>query len=322
MQTSQQTPLRKSKKLKPWQVAPYVFISPFFILFILFGLFPLLFSLYLSFFSLDTGAPIETMKYIGWDNFRYNFQEPLFWKAMWNTFYLAVASGLPQHVVAIPLAYFIHTNIKKFRNVALAIYFFPFITSTVVVGLIFSTMFSEQSGLINGIIGLIHDHIPLLGSLMPDNNIQWLGGSGDLTKPVIAFEIFWRYLGWNTVMYMAGLQTIPADLYEAAEMDGATKFQQFWYITIPLLRPMMFFAITLSVIGGLQLLEDPLIMVGKDGGQLNTGTTLAMYMLTVFRDWGYSGQAAAASWMTFAVILVLVVVNNFVFKLTGSKEGM
>ncbi|NBT92188.1 MAG: sugar ABC transporter permease, partial [Betaproteobacteria bacterium] len=233
--------------------APYVLLSPFVLLFVVFGLFPLAFSFYLAFQSWEPTAGVSAMKFVGLDNFAFALTDEWFWKSLKNTAWLAVVSGVPQHVVAIPLAYFIHTSFKRSRNSVIGAYFLPYITSTVAIAMMFSTLFSTDYGLINLSLQALHG-VPGLASLTPAEPTDWLGRAENI-KPAIALVVFWRYVGFNTVLYLAALQTIPGDIYEAATMDGAGRWQQFWYITLPSLQPMIYFGVTLSMIGGLQLFE-------------------------------------------------------------------
>jgi multiple sugar transport system permease protein len=129
--------------------------------------------------------------------------------------------------------------------------------------------------------------------------------------------VFWRYVGFNTVLYLAALQTIPKDLYEAATMDGATRWQQFRYITLPLLKPMMFFGVTLSVIGGLQLFEEPFVIAGIRGGTDQAAMTTAMYMYRTAFEFNEWGTASAISWMLFICIAVLTWITNKAFARGG-----
>jgi multiple sugar transport system permease protein len=304
-------PAAPRRKLKPWHWAPYVFISPFFILFAVFGLFPLLFSLVTAFTSYDPYAGLASMKLVGIDNFDFALGDEWFWKSLWNTLWLGLVSGAPQHVVAIPLAYFIHTSFKRWRNAVLGAYFLPYITSTVAIALIFTTLFSTDFGVLNVALGELNK-VPGLGWLLPDTAINWLGKAENI-KPAVALVVFWRYVGFNTVLYLAALQTIPKDLYEAATMDGATRWQQFRYITLPLLKPMMFFGVTLSVIGGLQLFEEPFVLAGSRGGTDQAAMTTAMYMYRTAFEFNEWGTASAIAWLLFICIAVLTWLTNKAF---------
>jgi multiple sugar transport system permease protein len=296
----------KVMRLSP-KSAPYVFISPFLILFGIFGVFPLLFSLYLAFQSWEPTSGIGAMEFVGLENFIFAVQDPWFWKSLKNTLWLGIASGLPQHLVAIPLAVFIHNNIRWMRDAVIGAYFLPYITSTVAISIMFCSLFSTDYGLVNA----------GLQSLFGMGNIDWLGRPETL-KPAIAFIVFWRYVGFNVVLYLAALQTIPKDLYEAAKMDGAGRFQQFFFITLPNLRPMIYFGVTLSVIGSLQLFEEPFILTGGRGGADLAGMTSAVYLYRMAFDFNDFGGASAMSWILFVFVVSITWLTNRAFKPQGS----
>jgi multiple sugar transport system permease protein len=301
-------------RLSP-QAVPYVLLSPFVLLFLVFGVFPLGFSFFLAFQSWEPTAGLASMKFVGLDNFAFAITDEWFWKSLKNTAWLALAAGVPQHVVAIPLAYFIHTSFKRTRNSVIGAYFLPYITSTVAIAMMFSTLFSTDYGLIN--VGLhALGEVPGLGWLAPQAPTDWLG-QADNVKPAIALVVFWRYVGFNTVLYLAALQTIPGDIYEAATMDGAGRWQQFWFITLPNLQPMIYFGVTLSVIGGLQLFEEPFILTGGRGGTDQAGMTTAMYMYRTAFEFNDFGGASALSWLLFVFVALLTWLTNRAFKPRG-----
>jgi multiple sugar transport system permease protein len=204
----------------------------------------------------------------------------------------------------------------RWRNAAMGAYFLPYITSTVAIAIMFSTLFSTDYGMVNAALAEMAKW-PWLGAVMPEKNIDWLG-SPEAIKPVVSAVVFWRYLGFNVILYVAAMQSIPRDLYEAARMDGAKNWQQFLYITLPQLKPMMFFGVTLTVIGGLQLFEEPFILTGGKGGPEYAGMTTAMYMYRTAFDFNDFGLASAISWMLFIIILLMTLVTNKAFK---NKEG-
>jgi multiple sugar transport system permease protein len=291
--------------------APYVFLSPFIALFLVFTLFPLLFSLYLAFQTWEPTNGLSTMQFVGLENFKFAIEDEWFWKSLKNTLWLALASGLPQHLVAIPLAVFIHTSFKRTRDAVVGAYFLPYITSTVAIAIVFSSLFSTDFGLINlGLSALAK--LPLLSSILPNESIDWLGQPDNL-KPAIATIVFWRYVGFNVVLYLAALQTIPAELYEAATIDGANRFQQFFRITLPSLRPMIYFGVTLSVIGGLQLFEEPFVLTGGRGGSDQAGMTTAIYLYRMAFDFNDFGAASAMSWLLFLFVALLTWLTNRTF---------
>ena len=295
--------------------APYVFLSPFFVLFLVFGVFPLAFSLYLAFQSWEPTSGLDSMQFVGLDNYAFALRDEWFWKSLKNTAWLALASGVPQHLVAIPLACFIHSSFKGLRNGVVGAYFMPYITSTVAIAILFSSLFSTDFGLINvGLQALAK--LPVLGWLLPSGAVDWLNDP-DHIKPAIAMIVFWRYLGFNVVLYLAALQTIPKDIYEAATMDGAGRVQQFFFITLPGLKPMIFFGVTLSVIGGLQLFEEPFILTGGRGGSDQSGMTTAIYLYRMAFDFNDFGAASAMSWLLFIVVALLTWATNRAFRPRG-----
>lgn len=296
------------------KAAPYLFIAPFFLLFLVFGAFPLLFSIWLSLHQWDPAAGLSAMRWVGLDNYSYAATDPWFHKSLYNTLWFALVSGIPQHLVALPLAYFIHTKLKRSRNLVVGAYFVPYITSSVAIALIFSTLFSKDYGVINAFFAELV-RVPLLGTLVPydvKQPIDWLGDAVT-TKPAVAFVVFWRFLGWNLVLYLSALQVIDKDLYEAATLDGARPWQQFRFITLPLLRPMMFFAVTLSIIGNLQLFEEPFILVDSEKGVSQSVMTTAIFMYRMAFSDGDFGTASAVSWLLFFVIALLTWLNSRLF---------
>ena len=282
--------------------APYVLVSPFLILFAVFGLFPLLFSLWLAFQSWEPTAGMDAMRFVGLDNFVFALTDGWFWKSLRNTLWLALAAGLPQHLVALPLAVFLNSKLGRWRGLLSGAYFLPFITSTVAVAMLFSSMFSTDYGLIN----------VALGSVFGIDPINWLWSPSTI-KPAVAILVFWRYLGFNLVLYLAALQTVPKDLYEAARLDGAGAWSQFRAITLPAVKPMMLFAVTLTVIGGMQLFEEPFILTNGRGGSDQAAMTVAMYLYRLAFDFNDFGGASALAWLMFGVIALLTWATNKAF---------
>lgn len=326
------------RRLQPWQYMPYVFVAPFFILFFTFGLFPLLFSAYASLFRWELTSGFGGMRWEGVGNYLYvlqldglpwaqffsaEFWAELyardFWRALYNTFWLGLVSGVPQHLIALPLAYFLDTQFRRSRDTVLAMYFLPYITNTVAITLVFSSLFSRDFGVINQALTGLHQvslfGVQPLAWLFPEHNIDW--GRPEYTKPVVAFIVWWRYVGWNTVLYLSALQTIPKDLYEAATIDGAGTWARFRYITLPLLRPMMLFAVTLTIIGNLQLFEEPFILTGGTGGVGQVAETVAMQMFKIGLTDGDFGTASSVAWLMFMVIAALTWVSN---RTLGRKD--
>lgn len=296
-------------------LAPYLFIAPFFLLFAVFGLFPLLFSIYLSLHQWNPAEGLHTMQWVGVENYLFALSDPWFHDSLYNTLWFALVAGVPQHLVALPLAFFIHQRVRRGRNLLVGAYFVPYITSSVAIALIFSTLYSRDYGLINAALAEA-TRIPFLGSplaaLQAAGLPDWLGDA-EFTKPAVAFVIFWRFLGWNLVLYLSALQVIDKDLYEAATLDGAGSWQQFRHITLPLLKPMMFFAVTLTIIGSLQLFEEPFILVDMEKGVSQSVMTSAIFMYRLAFSDGDFGTASALSWILFFIIAALTWLNARLF---------
>jgi multiple sugar transport system permease protein len=192
------------------------------------------------------------------------------------------------------------------RNLVLGLYFLPFITSTVALSLVFTSMFSKDFGIVNTALGHVLGLAP----------IDW--NQPEYTKIMISLVVFWRYVGWNTVLYLSALQTVPRDLLEAAALDGARPWQQFVHVVLPLLKPMAYFAVTLTLIGNLQLFEEPFILTGGTGGIDQGGRTAAMHMYRVAFTEGDFGTASAIAWLLFAVMALATWGNN---RLLGERKG-
>ncbi len=295
---------------------PWLFISPFLILFLTFTAFPLAFSIYLSFQAWNPLAGLEAMSFVGFENYLIVLEDPWLWKAVYNTIWLALAASIPQHVIAIPAAYLLVTAVHgALRHGYTATMFIPYITSTVAVSLIFYTIYAAQAGILNqGLIALAD--LPVLGALfawvpevMP---LRWLEDSS-LIKPAIAFVVAWKYTGFNIVIYAAGFLTVPKSMYDAAEVDGCSAFEKFWHVALPMIRPFAFFAVTLSIIGSLQLFEEPFVLtMGDSGGVGQSGLTISYYLYLVGWEWLEMGQAAAVTWLLFLFIAAVTALHFYV----------
>jgi multiple sugar transport system permease protein len=298
--------------------APYLFVAPFFALFLMFGVFPTLYGLAVSFTKLRI-TDLGTMPWNGFENYTFTLtQDPWFWKSVGNTLILGVL-GLLIQPIALVLAFTIHFSLKRIRGLVIALYFLPYITSTVAIAIVFSMVFSKNVGILNAALSALNQ-VPLLNFLIPDQNVDWLGNAATV-KPAIALVVLWKYLGWNVLLYIGRLQAIPQELYEAAKVDGANTVQQFWNVTVPQLRAIIFFNVTLTIIGQMQLFDEPYTLVGKDGAVGQAGLTVAMYLFNTMTDFKEAGTAAAMGWILFAFILVLNLVNNRLFGAEARAKG-
>ncbi len=320
MQAPAREPLFSLQNLKA--LTPYGFLLPFLAIFSVFGIFPLLFSVFLSFHEWNPVEGVGAMEFVGLENYALALTDPWLWRSLKNTFWLAITSGVAQHLVAIPVAYILVSMSDRLRHWLTSAYFLPFITSTVAASLIFFNMYSPSSGIINQTLMALADS-SLLGwtfSWVNDYQpIRWLDDA-DLIKPSIAIMVFWKYTGFNIVLYTTGLMTIPKDILEAARMDGANAFRRFWNISLPMIRPFVFFAITMTIIGNLQLFEEPFVLTRGTGGTGQSGLTISMYLYKVGWEWLEMGTASAISWLLFALIAICTTVQFFFFGKKGLGE--
>jgi multiple sugar transport system permease protein len=259
------------------------------------------------------------MEYVGTENYYIALTDPWLWRSLKNTFWLAITSGVAQHLVAIPVAYVLVSLSDRMRHWLTSAYFLPFITSTVAASLIFFNMYSPNSGIINQTLIALADSTYLGWAFSWVNDyqpIRWLD-SAAMLKPSIAFMVFWKYTGFNIVLYTTGLMTIPKEILEAARMDGANALHRFWYISIPLIRPFIFFAITMTIIGNLQLFEEPFVLTRGTGGTGQAGLTISMYLYKVGWEWLEMGTASAISWLLFTLIAFFTALQFIFFGKKG-----
>lgn len=273
----------------------YLYISPFYLLFLIFGLFPIVFSFVLSFNEWDG---IGNMRYIGLDNYKMLLQDGDFWRSILNTFIIWFESTIPMLFCALIIAFLLNSKDLEGRELYKTLYFLPNVTSIVAVALIFGQIFGNY-GIINYILTKIG-----IGSIPWKNEPGWV-------QLAISIMVFWRWTGYNAIIYLAGLQRIPTDLYEAAIVDGATKSQIFFKIVIPLLNPIIIFTVITSTIGGLQLFTEPQVFVGNEGGPAGGGMTIVLYLYREAFVRNRFGYASAIAW-ALAIIIVTFSAFNWV----------
>jgi cellobiose transport system permease protein len=235
-------------------------------------------------------------------NYQHIVSDPVFWKAVYNTLYIGIVAHIPMLFLALLLAFIVNSGMIRFKELFRTIYFLPVITSSVAVSIVFLSIFGVRAGLINYVLSLIG---------LPQ--IEWWGGHGQWVKPAIIFLFIWKWLGWNMVIYLAGLQAIPKELYEAAEMDGASVTNIFFRITLPLLKPVILFTLILSTIGALTIFDEPYNLVGTNGGTDNAGLTLMLYLYREAFEYVHFGYASAIAYFVSLFIVVISIVNMKLF---------
>ncbi len=298
------------REIKANRVA-YVYIAPFFILFAIFGLFPILSGLYISFFRWDG---VGAMKWKGLDNYVRLFTDPTFILSIKNTLYIGVIAHIPILFGGLVLAYILNGKFVKFQNLFKTVYFLPMVTSAVAVTIVFQVLFGYNFGLINYCLALI--------GLPP---INWLGGAGEYVKAAIIIMFSWKWIGWNMVIYLAGMQGISHDIYEASTIDGASSAQTFFRITLPLLKPIILFTLIQSTIGTVNLFTEPFVLTNSlTGGTNNMGLTMMMYLLNKAPNGNniYGLASAVAYVITVMVIIISLVLQRMMGEKDAAKGGL
>ncbi|MEV6965121.1 sugar ABC transporter permease [Hamadaea sp. NPDC051192] len=281
------------------RVIPLLFVAPFFLLFAVFGAYPLLATLWMSLH--DWHLINGDAGFVGLANYRDLFTDPDFWNALTNTLSLFVLSTVPQLLFALGLAALLNGRLRG-RTFWRAGVLVPNVVSVVAVALVFAQVFGRDFGIVNWLLGLV--------GVDP---IDWPAEVWS-SHLAIAFIVTWRWTGYNALIYLAAMQAIPAHLYEAAKLDGASGWRAFWTVTVPMIRPTILFTTVVSTIGGLQLFAEPLLFEAK-GASTGTGgsdrqyQTITMYLyergFTLF-DAGY---AATVAWVLFVLVAVIALIN-------------
>lgn len=289
--------------LKDNRVA-YVYIAPFYILFVIFGLFPIIAGFVLSFFRWDG---LGSMQFLGLGNYRNLFHDILFWKALSNTLFIGIIAHIPILLGGLILAYILNSKLVKGQNIFKTIYFMPMVTSSVAITIIFQNLFGNNYGFINYLL-----------SLLGKDPINWLGGDGSHIKVAVIVMFAWKWIGWNMVIYLAGMQGISNDIYEAAQIDGASHTRVIFNIVIPLLKPIILFTLIQSTIGMFNLFTEPFVLTGSNwgGGTNNGGLTLMMYLLNKAPQGGnaYGYASSIAYVITFMIVCISIILNKLMTK--------
>ncbi|GAA5105351.1 sugar ABC transporter permease [Alloalcanivorax gelatiniphagus] len=294
------------QKLSQWdfRFSPYLYFLPFFLVFLLVGVYPMAYSGYLSFFSWPRyGA--DHGPGVGFANYAHVLTDPVFHKAFWNTLGIFLLSSVPQVVVATIIAGMLDTPLRGRTWWRMSV-LLPFVVAPAATALIFGSLFADKSGLVNEIIRAVG--LPGV-SWHSDRFASWTA---------IATMVNYRWTGYNTLIILAAMQAVPRQLYEAAAIDGAGRVKQFLHVTLPSIRPTMFFVIVTATIGGLQIFTEPRLFdtnLQFQGGANYQYQTLTMYVFNTSN----SGtdpypRAAAATWLIVLLIIGIALVQFLVTR--------
>ncbi|PJE95330.1 ABC transporter permease [Streptomyces carminius] len=292
------------------RAAPYAFVAPFFVVFGAFSLYPLVYTAWISLHDVEL-ATMDVMDWEGFGNYTELWQDERFWNALANTFTIGVLSTVPQLLMALGLAHLLNYKLKGsafFRVAALT----PYATSIAAAALVFTMLFERDFGMINWFL-----------SLFGVDNVDWENSKWP-AQFAISTIVIWRWTGYNALLYLAAMQAIPQDRYEAAAIDGASRWQQFTKVTIPGIRSTIVFTIVLSTIGATQLFGEPLIFGqgpnGVSGGADNQYQTLGLLLYEEGWKNYEMGRAATVAWAMF-LLLILVFVLQRVVKRVKSRTS-
>lgn len=292
------------------KASPYLYIAPFFILFALVGLFPLGYTFFVSLF--DWHLLKGQGEFVGLRNFQEVLQDRFFWNSLFNTMSIFLLSTIPQLIVATTIAAVLDQNLraKTFWRMSILL---PYIVTPVAVALIFANLFGEQYGLINNIL-----------ESFGIDRVQW----ANETLPshiAIATMVNWRWTGYNALILLAAMQSVPRDIYESAAIDGAGVFRRFFSITLPSIRPTMIFVVITATIGGLQIFTEPRLFDPRTyGGTAAQFQTTVLYLYEMAFQRQNFGKASTIAWLLFLIIILFGLINYLISQriaTTGDRRG-
>lgn len=283
---------------KYWHL--YAAISPFYLIFLGFGLFPVGFSLYLSFHRWDGLGPME---WAGLSQYQYLLSDSDFWNSIGNTLIIWALATFPMILLAMVTAVMLNSAVR-FKGLYRVAYFLPNVTSVVAIAIVFGSIFSTNAGMVNAVLHAVGI-----------DQVAWLNTPWGI-KVTIAALMTWQWTGYNAIIFLAGLQTIPGELYEASRVDGAGPVQTFFRITLPLLRPTLLFVLVVSTVTGLQSFSEPQVLLQTSsndstfaGGPGHSGQTMVLYFFQQTFDNNDFGYGAAVAWGIFLVVVLFSIIN-------------
>jgi len=269
----------------------WAFLAPALLLIAVFFFLPVLAALLLSFTDFDIYAlgDLDRLRFVGFSNYLHLLQSPLFWTALGNTCYFVVVGGPLSVAVSLGAALMVNSRLTRFPGLFRTAFFLPVVTTLVAVAVVWRYLYHPRYGLLNYAL-----------SLLGIDPIDWLGDP-DWAMPAIVLLAVWKNFGFNMIIFIAGLQTIPTQLYEAARIDGAGVWREFRYITLPLLGPTFLFVALMTMIGYFQVFAEPYVMT--QGGPANRTLTVVLLMYEEGFRWWNMGYASAMAFVLFALIL-------------------
>lgn len=270
-------------------ISPWAFLSPFLVISSVFLVYPFLWATVLAFHQ--TSGALHSV-FVGWGNFQFVLTDPEFYRALRNTTIFAVASVCLQLPISLGLAMLLNSRRDRWKNIFRLILFSPHLVGPIFVGILFAVLFTARYGLINRFIQTTFGR---------GLEMQWLQDP-TLVMPALILTSMWMYVGFNMIYFLAGLQNVPADLLDAARVDGAGPWDRFQHVTLPAIKPVALFVLIMSTIGSFQLFELPYAMLRGTGGPDNAGLTVVMYLYQHAFESGDLGTGAAVGWILSLII--------------------
>ena len=277
--------------------AAWVFLGPALFLIGTFFFLPIVAALVLSLtdFDIYAIASFDNARFVGLANYAALLKNPVFWTAVKNTFYFALVGGPLTVGLSLAAALLVNARLVRFKSFFRTIYFIPFVTTLVAVAIVWRYLYHPQYGLLNYVLGGV--------GVGP---IDWLGDTR-FAMPAIILMAAWKNFGYNMLIFIAGLQAIPEELYEVARLDGAGPMRQFRHVTLPMLAPTFLFVGVITMIGYFQLFSEPYVMT--QGGPLRSTTSLVLLMYEEGFRWWRLGVAAGIAMFLFVIILLWTLVQ-------------
>ncbi len=288
--------------MRQHHLIPYFFLSPALSTLVIFFFLPVAAAFLMSFsdFDIYSLGNFSRARFVALDNYRQLLSDPLFWKALFNTAYFVLVGGPLTIIVALLAALGLNSPQLRLRNWFRLGYFLPVITSIVAVAVVWRYLYHPRFGLINYFLGLFGEV-----------SINWLGDPR-WAMPAIILLAVWKNFGYYMMIFLAGLQAIPTQLYEAARLDGAGWWAQLRHITLPQLAPTTFFVTLMTIIGYFQLFAEPYVMT--QGGPVNSTLSIVFYLYQQGFRWWRMGYSTSIAFMLFLIVFTLAMLQNYLRK--------
>jgi multiple sugar transport system permease protein len=287
----------KVGRFRTTSVVIFIFLGPSLFTISFFFILPVVLAFFISLtdFDIYSLGNLSLVRFIGMENYKKLFEDPLFWKSLFNTFYFVFVGGPISILVSLLSALFINSKLTKFKKLIRFMFFAPVVTTLVAVAIVWRYLYHPRFGAFNYFL-----------SILGINPINWLGDPR-FAMPAIILLAVWKNFGYNMLIFLAGLQNIPEELYEAAKIDGASAFQQFKNITLPMLAPTTLFVTLTTMIGYFQLFAEPYVMT--QGGPMNSTLSIVLLMYQHGFRWWNMGYSTTIAFSLFFIILVFSILQ-------------